>query len=209
MSFVRTLEYYWPLARKSYVDFETMRATIEGTLVIRPDAGSDVEVPAQPYVLVYPNGAARGNAAVLWGSEAEAAYDEYVKSERAFRKALVEAQRAQTEYERKLVEAGKARLEGKGTQDVTPPPPIPEPDPRLVTKPAIGFRLNLKPGRYKAYVANAGVAVEETRRTVVVLDHAGRDTVVADIIPEERWTSPFPSTTRTARFTLGPVLRFF
>ncbi len=90
-------------------------------------------------MFVYPEGAAKGNATVLWGEDAETAYAKYVESERAFRKALVEAQRAQTEYERKLVEAGKARMEGEGIPEILPPPPMPKPELRLVTKPPGAF----------------------------------------------------------------------
>lgn len=110
VTFVRSQEYYWPLARKSYVDFEAQRDPVDGTFVISSRAGQETEVASTPYVLVYPGGAAQGDAEVLWGDAAEAAYAQYQDGERRFRKALVDAQRAQTEYERQLVEAGKARL---------------------------------------------------------------------------------------------------
>ena len=209
VTLVRTWEYYWPLSRKSYVDFETLREPIDGILVVQSDGGEVARVKPLPYVLVYPEGAAGGNASVLWGEEAQTAYTDYLQGERAFRKALVDAQRAQTEYETRLVEAGKARLNGGGIQNVPPPPPVPKPSLRLVTTPAVGFRLDLKPGNLTMHIERDGAAMEGTERSVTVLDGAGRDAIVADIRPEERWTRPIASNDPRSRIYVRPGATFF
>lgn len=58
-------------------------------------------------------------------------------------------------------------------------------------------------------MTQAGVTVAGTERTVTVLENTGRDAVVADIVPEERWTRPIPSDTMNSKIYVRPGATFF
>jgi hypothetical protein len=75
IAYVDTLEYYWPLSRQVYVDFQRRRDIVEGELVIRQGGAEIGRQELQPFSIHYPEGAARGNAELLWGEEAEHAHE--------------------------------------------------------------------------------------------------------------------------------------
>lgn len=195
ISFVRTQEYYWPLSRQVYVDFERQRDPINGVLRIEQNGTIIAEVAEEPYAILYPEGAVNGNGSLLWGADAEQGYADYQQSEREFNRRFVEAQRAQTAYERKLLEA--ARI---GSREVVPePPPVPEPSLRLITRPASGLRIDLEPGDYWISLVADGAEVPGTERQLRVIPAEDRPSIVADILPEERWTRPLVSNSEAAR----------
>lgn len=195
ISFVRTQEYYWPLSRQVYVDFESQRDPVSGLLRIERDGKTVAEVVEQVYSIEYPEGAVNGNARLLWGEEAEAGYVAYRQSEIDFNRQFVEAQRAQSAYEQALLDAARA-----GSTDPIPePPPLPNPSLRLVTKPVSGFRIALEPGDYRMSLLMDGVVQPGTERDLRVFSVEGHSGLVADILPEERWTRPFPSNSTAAR----------
>ena len=195
ISYVRTQEYYWPLSRQVYVDFETRRDPVTGTLRIERDGRTVAEVPREVYAIDYPQGAVNGNGTLLWGEAAEDAHAAYRRSEIAFNRRFVEAQRAQTAYEQALLQAARAA----SREAVPAPQPLPEPSLRLVTAPLPGYRIALDPGDYRIALVEDGREIPETRRTLRVISLDGRATLVADILPEERWTRPLPSNTPDAR----------
>lgn len=195
ITFVRTQEYYWPLSRQVYVDFERQKDDVGGTLRIEQDGRIIAEVGKTPYAIDYPEGAVNGNGHLLWGDEALAAHSAYVASERDFNRQFVAAQRAQTAYERALLEAAKAGSK----EPIAAPSAPPEPSLRLVTEPAIGFRLALPPGVYRMSLFDGDSVVEGTERILRVIAVEGTNTLVADILPEERWTRPLPSNSSTSR----------
>lgn len=209
ISFVRTQEYYWPLSRRTYVDFQHQREEIGGVLNITQAGRTIAEEPLSAYAIVYPDGAAKGDGHLVWGEEADRAFAQYQEDERAFARGHVEARRAHAAYERRLLEAAAARARGEAAADIAPPPPLPEPSLRLVTKPVPGFRVALDPGVYQIELASDGAAVAGTRRTLSVLDVAGRDVVVADIVPEERWTRPLAANSEAARIFARPGTTFY
>lgn len=195
ISFVRTQEYYWPLSRQVYVDFESQRDPVSGLLRIEQNGKTVAEVVEQVYSIEYPEGAVNGNARLLWGEEAEAGYVAYRQSEIDFNRQFVEAQRAQSAYEQALLDAARA-----GSTDPIPePPPLPNPSLRLVTKPVSGFRIALEPGDYRMSLLMDGVIQPGTERDLRVFTVEGQSGLVADILPEERWTRPFPSNSTAAR----------
>jgi len=195
LSFVRTQEYYWPLSRQVYVDFERQRDPVSGLLRIEQNGQTIAEVSEQVFSIEYPEGAVNGNGRVLWGEEAEQAYAAYRQSEIDFNSKFVEAQRAQTAYERDLLEAARA-----GSKDsIPPPPPLPKPSLRLVTPPMSGFRIALDPGDYRMGLLNDGVVLPGTGRDLRVIASEGLTGLVADILPEERWTRPLPSNSPASR----------
>lgn len=193
--FVRTLEYYWPLSRQVYVDFERRREPVAGLLRIERDGDLIAEIAAMPYAIDYPEGAANGNGRMLWGEEAIEGHAAYLQAERAFNRRFVEAQRAHTAYEQALLAAARAG----STDPVEAPPPLPEPDLRLVTPPSAGFRLALDPGTYRMALVADGKVVAGTERDLRVIPAAGSDVTVADVLPEERWTRPLASNAAEAR----------
>jgi|GEM_PF-6228792 len=195
ISFVETQEYYWPLSRQVYVDFESRRDPISGTLRIERDGNVVAEVEEQPFVIEYPEGAVNGDGRLLWGGAAEATYQDYKLSEAAFNRSFVQAQRAQTAYEQALLEAARAGSK----EQVPPPPPLPEPGLRLVTAPSEGFRLSLEPGAYRMALVRDGQTVAGTERALRVIAVISSGGLVADVLPEERWTRPIPSNTQEAR----------
>lgn len=195
ISFVRTQEYYWPLSRQVYVDFESQRDPVSGLLRIEQNGKTVAEVVEQVYSIEYPEGAVNGNGRLLWGDEAEKGYAAYRQSEIDFNRQFVEAQRAQSAYEQALLDAARA-----GSSDPIPePPPLPKPSLRLVTKPVPGFRIALEPGDYRMSLLMDGIVQPGTERNLRVFTVEGQSDLVADILPEERWTRPFPSNSTAAR----------
>lgn len=195
ISFVRTQEYYWPLSRQVYVDFESQRDPVAGILRIEQNGQTVAEVGEQLFSIEYPEGAVNGNGRLLWGDEAEQGYAAYRQSEIDLNRQFVEAQRAQTAYERALLEAARAG----STDPIPPPPPLPQASLRLVTQPAPAFRIALEPGLYRMALLQAGAILPGTERDLRVIEVEGRTGLVADILPEERWTRPIPSNSQSAR----------
>lgn len=199
ISFVRTLEYYWPLARQVYVDLERQRDLLEGELVIRRDGQEIAREKLQPFSIVYPEGAARGNGYLAWGEEAERAHADFQDGEKRFAREHAAARRAHADYESRLLESGAARKPGEPPEHVEPPPSLPEPSLRLVTRPAPAFRIDLRPGDYEILLEHDGQAAAGTQRRLRVIDLAGSEALVADIVPGERWTRPLTSNIAEAR----------
>jgi hypothetical protein len=209
VNFVRTQEYYWPLARQTYVALDRQHDEVAGSLVIRDSQGVVSEVEREPFSIVYPEGAVRGRGELVWGAAAAQAYAEFREQEQEFVSRLAAAQRERTAYETALREAASARLRGEGVQEVPPPPQAPEPLLRLVTQPQSAFRVELPPGRYEAHLVENGTEVAGTRTALQVIDDAGSTTTVLDIVPEERWTRPIQSNRPEDRIYVRPGARFF
>ena len=209
ISFVRTLEYYWPLSRQVYVDFQRQRDLLEGQIVIRRDGQEVAREPLRPFSIVYPEGAANGNGQLIWGEEAERTHAEYQEGERRFAREYAAAQRAHSAYERRLLESGAQRKPGEPPERIAPPPPLPEPSLRLVTKPTPAFRIDLPPGDYAILLERDGKPVPGTDRRLRVIGAAGSETLVADIVPEERWTRPLASNIGEARIFARPGTVFY
>lgn len=209
ITYVRTLEYYWPLSRQVYVDFQRQRDLVEGELVVRRDGTEVSRQSLGEYSIVYPEGAVNGNGQLLWGDEAEQGYAEYRQQEADFGRRFVEAQRAHTAYQRQLLEAGAARQPGEPAMEIPPPPPLPKPSLRLVTPPQPGYMLNLEGGDYTMVLERDGAAVPGTERRVRAVSISDAATLVADVIPEERWTRPLASNTGSARIYARPGATFY
>ncbi len=209
VNFVRTLEYYWPLSRQTYVAFERQHDDVPGTLVIRDARGAVTEIERQPYSILYPEGAVRGTGELLWGEDAERGYAAFREEEREFVRELTSIQRATTAYEAALREAASARLRGEGVRAVPPAPKRPQPLLKLVTEPQPAFRVNLPAGRYEAMLVEDGQEIAGTRKTLQVIDVEGSDVAVLDIVPEERWTRPIQSNRADDRVYVRPGSRFF
>lgn len=209
VSFVRTLEYYWPLSRQVYVDFERQRDLLEGQLVIRRSGQEVAREVLRPFSIVYPEGAANGNGQLVWGEEAERIHTEYQEGERRFAREFAAAQRAHADYERRLLESGAQRKPGERPEWIAPPPPLPEPSLRLVTKPTPALRIDLPPGDYSILLEHDGKPVAGTERRLRVIGSAGSETLVADIVPEERWTRPLTSNIGEARIFARPGAVFY
>lgn len=209
LTFVRTQEYYWPLSRQVYVDFEAQNDVLKGVLQIEQEGKAVADVPLQVYSIIYPKGALNGDGSLIWGDAAASAYSQYQTDERAFARALVAAQRANTAYEQQLLASGAAQQKGVAAEVIPPPAPIPEPSLRLVTQPVPGYRVALEPGVYQAVLSVDGKVVAGTERTFSVIDLKGRDTLVADIVPEERWTRPLASNSATAKIYVRPGSVFY
>ena len=207
--FVRTQEYFWPLSRQVYVDFDTQRDVLDGRLRIEKDGVVVAEEPLQSYSVLYPEGAIKGDGRLLWGAEAEAAYVAEQQAQSDFAQRTDEALRARAEYERRLARSASARGEGEPPEEVSPPPPLPEPSLRLVTRPATGFRIDRPPGRYRMAVVRDGVAVPGTERSLRVVTAAGGPDIVANVFPEERWTRPLTSNSARSRIYARPGSTFY
>jgi hypothetical protein len=65
ISFVRTQDYYWPLSRQVYVDFESQRDRLSGRLRIQQDGRIIADVEQAPFAIDYPQGAIDGNGRLL------------------------------------------------------------------------------------------------------------------------------------------------
>ncbi|MEX0347411.1 MAG: hypothetical protein AB3N20_20990 [Rhizobiaceae bacterium] len=209
ISFVRTEEYYWPLSRQTYVAFEKLRQEIKGELVISVDGDELATVKHAPYSIVYPKGAVNGHGFLIWGDEATVEYTKYIDEERKFARQFAKARQELTRYEIALRESAAARLRGEPVVKIEPPPPLPEPSLKLVTKPATAYRVAMSAGRYKAYLRKDGQRIPGTDITLVVVDGSSRDVFVADIVPEERFTRPLPSNRQKDRIYAAPGATFF
>lgn len=193
LSFVGTKEYYWPLSRQVYVDFEAKRQDIDGVLKISKNGKDIAVIHPSPYVVLYPQGAVNGHGQLLWGDAAIAAYKTYQDGERSFNRRYSEALARQTSYEKKLVEVGAARAKGAPAEIIPPPDALPTPSLKLVTAPVQAYRLALPAGHYDMALYADKQLVDGTRRMLDVIDMSGRSVVVADVVPEERWTRPIQS----------------
>ncbi|HEV7249941.1 MAG TPA: hypothetical protein VGN93_23435 [Shinella sp.] len=209
ISFVETQEYYWPLSRQVYVDLEKKRREVSGVLTVTRDGKTVAEVEPLPYVILYPEGALNGNGQLLWGASAIRAYSAYQEDERTFARRYVEAEAQQRIYERKLLEAGAARLRGAPVEVIAPPDPLPRPSLKLVTAPAAAYRFALEAGTYEMALSADGLPVPGTARRLSVGDMAGRRVTVADVVPEERWTRPIATNGADMRIFARPGSTFY
>lgn len=209
ISFVRTLEYYWPLSRQVYVDFNRQREIVEGELVIRQGGNEIASQPLDVFSIVYPQGAVNGDGSLLWGDDASRAHAGHQEAERVFAREFAAARRAHSQYERQLAQAGAARQRGEEAAAIEPPPPLPQPSMRLVTSPQPGYRLALPPGLYSIVLESHGRAVPGTQRQLRVIEASGSETLVADIVPSERWTRPIASNFERARIFARPGATFY
>ncbi|NMG39288.1 hypothetical protein GRZ55_08560 [Chelativorans sp. ZYF759] len=209
ITYARTLEYYWPLSRQVYVDFQRQRDIVEGELVIRRGGAEVGRQELQIFSIHYPEGATRGKAELLWGEGAERAHEEHREAERAFARDFAAARRAHTAYERQLVESARARQAGEAPEAIEPPPPLPEPSLSLVTPPQPGFRIALEPGDYTISLERADRLVPGTERRLRMVSPSGGDVLVADIVPAERWTRPLAANIAAARVYARPGTVFY
>lgn len=209
VSFVETQEYYWPLSRQVYVDLEKKRQEVGGVLKITQNGKSVAEIEPSSYVIFYPEGAVNGNGRLLWGADATKAYSTYQQEERSFGRRYIEAEMRQRAYERKLLEAGAARLSGAPVDVIQPPDPLPQPSLRLVTPPAAAYRLALDAGQYEMALYVNGTPVADTSRRLDVAGLAGRRIIVADVVPEERWTRPIATNGEETRIFARPGSTFY
>lgn len=209
LSFVGTKEYYWPLSRRVYVDFEAKRQDIDGVLKISKDGKDIAVIHPSPYVILYPKGAINGHGQLLWGDAALAAYRTYQDDERSFNRRYSEALTRQTAYEKRLVEAGTARMKGAPAEVISPPEALPTPSLRLVTAPVRAYRLSVPAGRYDMALYTEERPIEGTARTLDIIDMNGRGVVVADVVPEERWTRPIQSDHPGERIFVRPGSTFY
>jgi hypothetical protein len=146
---------------------------------------------------------------LIWGEEAERAHGEHREAERTFARDFATARRAHTAYERQLLESGRARQAGEEPEVIEPPPPLPEPSLRLVTRPQPGFRISLDPGNYNLVLERDGRDVPGTERRLRVVSPPEGRVLVADIVPSERWTRPLASNTPGARVYARPGATFY
>jgi hypothetical protein len=205
IAFVRTQEYYWPLSRQVYVDFEGQRDPVPGVLKIERAGETIAEVSEELYAIVYPDGVVNGNGSLLWGDAAAEGFAAYQKGESDFNRRLVEAQRAQTAYEQALLDAARS-----GSKELIPPPlALPASSLRLVTRPVSGFRLALEPGSYRMVLIADGSEVLGTGRELRVIEAQGQNELVADILPEERWTRPLPVNSEATRIYARAGSKFY
>ncbi|MBD9625053.1 hypothetical protein IB279_19160 [Ensifer sp. ENS06] len=209
LSFVSTEEYYWPLSRQVYVDFEKKRQDMAGVLKITQDGREVASIRPSAYSVLYPQGAVNGDGRLLWGKAAIGEYEAYQDEERSFNRRYTEGMARQTAYEKKLVEVGAARAKDAPAEIIPPPEALPRPSLKLVTKPAHAYRLALGAGRYEMVLYVDGAPVPGTARRLEVADIAGREVVVGDVVPEERWTRPLSSNQEDARIFVRPGATFF
>lgn len=209
ISFVETQEYYWPLSRQVYVDLERKREDVVGVLRVTRDGVIVAELEPSSYATLYPEGVLNGSGQLLWGANAIDAYSAYQQEERSFARRYVEAEAQQRDYERKLLEAGAARLRGAPVEVIQPPDPLPKPSLRLVTAPATAYRLALGAGQYEMALTVNGTPVPDTVRRLDVGDIAGRRVTVADVVPEERWTRPIATNGEDMRIFARPGSTFY
>ncbi|MBB5535756.1 hypothetical protein [Rhizobium giardinii] len=209
ISFVETQEYYWPLSRQVYVDLEKKRQDVHGVLRITQNGTIVAELEPSPYVIVYPDGVLNGSGQLLWGVDANEAHSAYQREERTAARRYVAAAVQQRAYERKLLEAGAARLNGAPVEIIEPPDPLPKPSLRLVTEPATAYRLALSAGQYEMALIVSGKPVSDTRRRLDVVDIAGRRVTVAEVVPEERWTRPIATNGEHMRIFARPGSTFY
>ena len=209
VSFVETLEYYWPLSRQVYVDLEARREERAGLVTITSGSEVVAEIEPETWSILYPDGAIRGRATLLWGEAAIKGHEDNVAEQLSFNRRMMEAQRAHRAYERKLLETGAARQDGEAAPMIAPPPPLPEASLRLVTEPRDGYRINLPPGDYQIAFSVSGEDVPGTRKQLRVVAPVSDLMRVADIIPEERWTRPIPANRPASRVYVRPGAVFY
>lgn len=210
VSFVRTQEYYWPLARQKFVSFETQRDELRGILRIYKGNILLEEVANAEFSIEYPDGVINGNARVIWGAAASETHAQYLQSEQEFAREFATARRLNTQYEIALRDAAEASNNGEEVPEIQAPPPLPEPSLRLVTAPVRGYRINLPEGEYELVVYIDEHEQPETRRHLrVTAAEQNELQLVAEIVPEERWTRPLDTNTLSDTIYVRPGATFF
>lgn len=209
ISFVGTEEYYWPLSRQVYVDFDKRNEPLDGVLKVEKGGEPVADVLPQPYSIVYPDGAINGDGSLIWGAAAVDAFASYEAGERDFARRNVEAMRAESQYQQALLRAGARQAAGAPVETIAAPSPPPQPSLRLVTKPVQALRVSLAPGRYRIALWRDGREVSGTSRALNVIDAAQSAALVADIVPEERWTRPLAANSEAARIFVRPGATFY
>lgn len=209
LGLVETLEYYWPLSRQVYVDFEAHQIELDALLTIRADGQEVAQIRPELWSILFPEGAIQDKPQILWGARALQEYEMHLADQATFNRRMSEAQRAHSAYERQLLEAGARRQEGAPPEVVPPPPPLPQTSLRLVTEPRLGYRIDLPPGRYELSFTRDGRPVPGADKSLHVVDGTAPRAVVADVVPEERWTRPILSKSSRARLYARPGATVF
>ena len=182
----RTEVYYWPATEQYVPDWGARNEDVEGRLQIRQGSNILHTLQRQPFVLVFPQGS-YGPRQLVTGEAAIAAYDERLRLQSEYERALDQFRR---EHDKWLE---RARRQGPASE---PKPQEPEKPTRVVSKPMQGFVVNLPAGRYSlALVASEGSEIAGSRRELTVLT-ARRRGIGYRVIPPARWTSPLESYTQ-------------
>jgi hypothetical protein len=209
LSVRQTLEYYWPLSRQFYAAFERLDEPLEGVLRITQQGRVVAEVAAQPYVIVYPKGAAAGEAHLAWGEAAGQAASAYREEMSAYNRALAAAQADRRRYESALKAGAIARLKGEAVPPVAPPQPVPDLPVRHVSDIHTGYPVRLPAGSYDIEAMVDGLVVEGSRRQLEAITPVTASAVTMDVVPEERWTRVLPSTEAGDAIFAAPGATFY
>lgn len=184
-----TLVYFWPITNEYRADWDALNQDVPGRLEVLRGGRMVHTLERTRYVVQYPRGMDAGEVRLYVDDEAEQRYAAFEAARTAFREAVWEHARRQSEYTVVLEKAIASRARGKPVSLAAPPQP-PEPLRLYSTAVNHGFLIRLAAGEYHLQLRLLdGRILPESRRQLVVFT-ARREGIGYSVVPQARWTTP-------------------
>ena len=184
-----TLVYFWPITNEYRADWDALNQDVPGTLEVLRGGRLVQVLERTPYVIQYPQGLDGGTVRLYLGTEAETRYAAFEAARQAFREAVWEHARRQSEHTVALERAIARRARGEPVPRPEPPQP-PAPFRLYSTTVNQGFPIRLPRGEYHLQLRLPdGKILPESRRRLVVFA-ARREGIGYMVVPQARWTTP-------------------
>ncbi len=185
----RTLVYFWPVTNEYRADWDALNEDVPGRLEVLRGGRLVQTLERTRYVIQYPRGLDGGEVRLHVGDEAQQQYAAFDAARTAFREAVWEHARRQSEYTVALEKAIASRARGEPGSLPTPPQP-PEPFRLYSTTVNQGFLIRLPSGQYhlQLRLPNGQILPESRRRLAVFA--ARREGIGYSVVPQARWTTP-------------------
>ncbi|MGQ0572360.1 MAG: hypothetical protein ACT4P5_22870 [Armatimonadota bacterium] len=184
-----TLVYFWPITNEYRTDWDALNQDVPGMLEVLRDGRLVQALERTTYVIQYPRGQDGGQVRLYVGAEAEKRYAAFEAARQAFREAVWEHARLQSEYTVALERVIVRRARGERAP-LPKPPRLPEPFRLYSTAVHQGFPIRLPPGHYDLQLRLPdGQILPQSRRRLVVFA-ARRAGIGYTVVPQARWTTP-------------------
>jgi hypothetical protein len=177
-----TLVYYWPIDHEYKPDWGSLDEPVTGTLEILDTSGQVIQkVQLQDYLLTSADMTVIGSDRLLLGTDADAAYNNYVAQHNAFLA-------ADAKYSSDLQAYWKAMAQDPSRTDLQPPD-APPAFSQALAPPSQGYDIQVQPGTYQIQFRTAsGEIIPESKRTVIGVTPQV-ESVGYTVVPESHWTT--------------------
>jgi hypothetical protein len=188
-----TMVYYWAITRSYKADWNELNEPIT-TARMEILRGQNVIQTLDPMVfsLSFPEGYGSRKSELLWGTEAEKGYQDYLDQRDEYMLLLRDYQAALQQYQLEFDQYQDAMLDPNVVEKPVAPVKPEEPTPFVwvVTPPSPGYQVKLEAGNYRIRLMDAnGQIIPESEKKLEVFT-SRRSGIGYNIIPESRWTKP-------------------